>query len=109
MERSYTIGPPSICVSTILIEPAHVIFNEQGFTVDGHLNGLDEEEDYVDKCVFVEGQDAPTDLPIAGTTVESSLIGFHVSDMYIHNCGYVGCAEAAKSQTVVKRYKTLHS
>ena len=83
--------------------------HQQGFTVDGHLNGLDEEEDYVDKCVFVEGQDAPTDLLIAGTTVESSLIGFHVSDMYIHNCGYVGCAEAAKSQTAVKRCKTLHS
>lgn len=61
---------------------------QQGFTIDGHLNGLDVEEDYVDKCIWVEGQDAPTDLPIDGTTVKSSLIGFHVSDMYIHNCGY---------------------
>ena len=62
---------------------------QQGFTIDGHLNGLDEEEDYVDKCIFVEGQDAPTDLPIGGTTVKSSLIGFHVTEMHIHNCGYV--------------------
>lgn len=63
---------------------------QQGFTIDGHLNGLDKEEDYVDKCIFVEGQDAPTDLPIDGTTVKSSLIGFHVTEMHIHNCGYVG-------------------
>lgn len=51
----------------------------------------------MDKCIFVEGQDAPTDLPIDGTTVKSSLIGFHVSDMHIHNCGYVCCVFAAAS------------
>eukprot|EP00904_Undaria_pinnatifida_P005828 jgi/Undpi1/2375/HiC_scaffold_13.g05757.m1 len=59
----------------------------QYFTINGHLNGLDEGDDYVDKCIWVEGQDAPTQLPIAGTTVLSSLTGFHVSDMHIHNCG----------------------
>ena len=78
--------------------------HQQGFTVDGHLNGLDEEEDYVDKCIFVEGQDAPTDLPIAGTTVKSSLIGFHVSNMYIHNCGYARLTEASMSHTAVNVY-----
>ena len=84
---------PSSRVATTSVEPVCLraaTAIEQGFTIDGHLNGLDAEEDYVDKCIWVEGQDAPTDLPIAGTTVKSSLIGFHVSDMYIHNCGYVG-------------------
>ncbi|CAM9145891.1 unnamed protein product, partial [Laminaria digitata] len=70
-----------------VVDIRHSWITLEGFTIDGHLNGLDQEEDYVDKCIFVEGQDAPTDLPIDGTTVLSSLIGFHVSDMHIHNCG----------------------
>ncbi|CAN0397052.1 unnamed protein product, partial [Scytosiphon promiscuus] len=70
-----------------VVDIRHSWITLEGFTIDGHLNGLDEEEDYVDKCIFVEGQDAPTDLPIAGTTVKSSLIGFHVMNMHIHNCG----------------------
>lgn len=53
------------------------------------MNGLDKEEDYVDKCIFVEGQEAPTDVAFGGETIKSSLIGFHVSGMHIHNCGQV--------------------
>ena len=93
---------PSSRVATTLVDPVRLLAATtlpQGFTIDGHLNGLGEEEDYVDKCIWVEGQDAPTDLPIAGTTVKSSLIGFHVSDMYIHNCGYVALFAAVESHT----------
>ena len=67
---------------------------------------MDEEEDYVDKCIWIEGQDAPTDLPIAGTTVKSSLIGFRVSDMYIHNCGYGGLAAAVMAHSATTRLRT---
>ncbi|CAM9277288.1 unnamed protein product, partial [Laminaria digitata] len=80
-----------------IVDIRHSWITLEGFTIDGHLNGLDMEEDYVDKCIFVEGQDAPSQLPIDGTTVVSSLIGFHVSDMYIHNC----CMECIRVRNFV--------
>lgn len=47
------------------------------------------EESYVDKCIWVEGQDAPTTLSYGGQEVESSLIGTVIDDMKIQNCGWV--------------------
>eukprot|EP00904_Undaria_pinnatifida_P005826 jgi/Undpi1/2373/HiC_scaffold_13.g05756.m3 len=70
-----------------VVDIRHSWITLEGFTINGHLNGLDKEEDYVDKCIFVEGQEAPTDVAFGGETVKSSLIGFHVSGMHIHNCG----------------------
>ena len=61
----------------------------QGFTVDGWLNDIDEEESFVDKCIWVEGQDKPTMVAYRGSEVETSLIGTVIEDMRIQNCGYV--------------------
>ncbi|CAN0109758.1 unnamed protein product, partial [Sphacelaria rigidula] len=60
---------------------------EQGFTVDGHLDDLEEEESYVDKCIWIEGKEKPTTVAYHGSEVETSLIGFHMEDMTIMNCG----------------------
>lgn len=61
----------------------------QGFTVDGWLNDIDEEDSFVDKCIWVEGQDKPTTVMYGGREVESSLIGTVIEDMRIQNCGCV--------------------
>lgn len=60
----------------------------QGFTVDGHLDDKQEEESFVDKCIWVEGQDKPEFVAYRGKAVETSLIGVVVEDMKIKNCGY---------------------
>lgn len=62
---------------------------EQGFTIDGWLNDIDEEDSFVDKCIWVEGQDKPTTVGYLGREVETSLIGTVIEDMKIQNCGCV--------------------
>lgn len=59
----------------------------QGFTIDGQLDDEDVEESYIDKCIFVEGQAAPTMLTHQGQEVESALIGTVIDGLKIQNCG----------------------
>ncbi|CAN0194941.1 unnamed protein product, partial [Hapterophycus canaliculatus] len=59
----------------------------QGFTIDGWLDDQNVEESFIDKCIWVEGQEAPTTLTYGGQEVESSLIGTVIDDMKIQNCG----------------------
>lgn len=65
--------------------------NVQGFTVNGQIgNKTDVEESYSDKCVYVEGNENKTTIvQYEGENVETILIGFHMEDMHILNCGYV--------------------
>lgn len=63
--------------------------NEQGFTIDGRLDDMEDEASYVDKCIWIEGPDEPTMVTHGGTEVKTSLIGTVIEDMKIHNCGYV--------------------
>ncbi|CAN0136813.1 unnamed protein product [Pylaiella littoralis] len=59
-----------------------------GFTVDGQIGDADEEESYVDKCVFVEGNaNETTTVEYNGESVETILIGFVMTGVTIRNCG----------------------
>lgn len=89
INQIYTLWPavhicPLLCV---LRSPLSLARTDQGFTIDGHLDDKEEEESYVDKCIWVEGQDEPTMVPHSGREVESSLIGTVIEDMKIQNCG----------------------
>lgn len=64
---------------------------DQGFTVDGWVDDIDEEDSFVGKCIFVEGQDTPTSVMYSGREVETSLLGTVIEDMKITNCGCVRC------------------
>ena len=64
----------------------------QGFTVDGQLvdkGGDEEEDDFVDKCIWVESLEPAKMVTYAGKEVETAIIGTVIEDMKIHNCGYV--------------------
>lgn len=50
---------------------------------------MEEEESFVDKCIWIEGKEEPTTVAFGGSEVETSLIGFHMEDMTIRNCGCV--------------------
>ncbi|CAN0362777.1 unnamed protein product [Scytosiphon promiscuus] len=51
------------------------------------MSDEDREESFIDKCIWVEGQDDPKDVQYGGRTVKSSLIGTVIEDMKIQNCG----------------------
>eukprot|EP00752_Nemacystus_decipiens_P009246 g8259.t1 len=84
---NYFSGDKSIMWSQKVVDIRHSWITLRGFTVDGWLNDIDEEDSFVDKCIWVEGQDKPTTLTYGGREVESSLIGTVIEDMRIQNCG----------------------
>lgn len=72
----------------------------QGFTVNGQISTADEEESFVDKCIFVEGNANETDIvTYEGEDVETILIGFRMEEMHVLNCGYVTVAVVAVKVT----------
>ncbi|CAM9262723.1 unnamed protein product [Pylaiella littoralis] len=84
---NYFSGDRSLMWSQKVVDVRHSWITLRGFTIDGHLDDKEEEESYVDKCIWVEGQDEPTMVPHSGREVESSLIGTVIEDMKIQNCG----------------------
>lgn len=51
---------------------------------------MDEEESFVDKCIYVEGNANETEIvAYEDEEVETILIGFRMEEMHIMNCGYV--------------------
>ncbi|CAN0559810.1 unnamed protein product, partial [Ectocarpus sp. 12 AP-2014] len=70
-----------------VVDIRHSYVTLEGFTIDGQLDDEDVEESYIDKCIFVEGQAAPTMLTHQGQEVESALIGTVIDGLKIQNCG----------------------
>lgn len=58
---------------------------EQGFTADAWLDDVNEDDSFVDKCIFVAGQHEPTTIMYRGREVKTSLIGTVIEDMKITN------------------------
>eukprot|EP00903_Cladosiphon_okamuranus_P016219 g14966.t1 len=84
---NYFSGDKSLMWSQKVVDVRHSWITLRGFTVDGWLNDIDEEDSFVDKCIWVEGQDAPTTVMYRGQEVKTSLIGTVIEDMKIQNCG----------------------
>ncbi|CAM9261415.1 unnamed protein product [Pylaiella littoralis] len=84
---NYFSGDRSLMWSQKVVDIRHSWITLRGFTIDGHLDDKEEEASFVDKCIWVEGQDKPTMVPHNGREVETSLIGTVIDSMKIENCG----------------------
>ncbi|CAM9797922.1 unnamed protein product, partial [Ectocarpus sp. 13 AM-2016] len=84
---NYFSGDRSLMWSQKVVDIRHSYVTLEGFTIDGQLDDEDVEESYIDKCIFVEGQAAPTMLTHQGQEVESALIGTVIDGLKIQNCG----------------------
>lgn len=80
-------GDRDLMWSQKVVDVRHSWITLRGFTVDGHLDSKEEEESFVDKCIWVEGLGEPTTQAYRGSTVETSLIGFVMDGMTVMNCG----------------------
>ncbi|CAM9834424.1 unnamed protein product, partial [Ectocarpus fasciculatus] len=80
-------GDRDVMWSQKVVDIRHSWVTLRGFTIDGQLDDIDQEESFVDKCIFVEGQAAPEDVEYDGRTVETALIGTVIDNTKIQNCG----------------------
>ena len=65
-QSAVSLYPSSCCL--------YIFSMLQGFSVDGKVGDGSDSEDYIKKCVYVDGED-------------SELDGFVMEGLFVHNCG----------------------
>lgn len=70
-----------------IVTVRHSWISLEDFTVDGETSTADSADSFIDKCVFVWGQEDPAYVRFSGGEAFASIIGFSMKGMTIRNCG----------------------